>query len=87
LRRFLQKETGAADAVVALESEGGCSMLNVETKVVGKKMVITVDLSKTYGVSKSGKSEIIATTSGNVDIGDGVKLGINCYRPVSVPVA
>jgi len=59
---------------------------NVETKIVGKKMVITVDLSKTHGVSKSGKSEIIATTSGNVDVGGGVKLGLNCYKPVPVSV-
>lgn len=80
-------ETGAADAVVAPESEGECAMTNVETKVVGKNLTIVVDLSKTHGVSKSGKSEIIATTSGNVDVGGGIKLGLNCYKSVSVPVA
>jgi hypothetical protein len=80
-------ETGAADAVVAPESEGELAMKNVQTKVVGKKLVIEVDLSKSHGVSKSGKSEIVATTSGNVDIGNGVKLGLNCYKPVPAPVA
>jgi hypothetical protein len=56
---------------------------NVKTSVKGKKLSIEVDLSKRFGQSKSGKSEIIATTAGNIDIGDGVKLGLNCYVPVA----
>jgi len=58
-------------------------MTNVVTKVTGKKLVIEVDLSKRHGLSKSGKNEIIATTAGNVDVGGGIKLGLNVYtRPV-----
>jgi hypothetical protein len=56
---------------------------NVKTTVKGKKLTIEVDLGKRFGPSKSGKSEIIATTAGNVDVGNGVKLGLNCYVPIA----
>ena len=56
-------------------------MQNCEVKVVpGKSMVITIDLTKTVGPSKSGKTVIIATTSGNVPVADGVIMGLNVYR-------
>jgi hypothetical protein len=57
-------------------------MKNIETKVDGNKLVITVDLSKTFGRSKSGKTEIIATTEGNVSLKEKpeVKMGINIYK-------
>jgi hypothetical protein len=57
-------------------------MTNVETKVEGDKLTITVDLSKTVGRSKSGKSVIIATTSGSVTVDTKrgpVKVGLNVY--------
>ena len=56
-------------------------MTNIKTEVKGNTLTITIDLSKRNGLSSSGKSEIVATTSGNVSIGD-VKLGLNCYIPV-----
>jgi hypothetical protein len=58
-------------------------MENVDLKVVKNKLTITVDLSKQSGISKSGKSRVIATTSGNVTIPgtDDVKLGLNIYKP------
>jgi hypothetical protein len=54
-------------------------MVNTDIKVDGDKLIITVDLSKDYGPSKSGKTHIVATTQGNVSVGD-VKLGLNVYR-------
>ena len=58
-------------------------MKNVETKVTGDKLVITVDLSKEFGPSKSGKTVIIGSTEGNQKIatpkGD-VTIGLNVYR-------
>ena len=59
-------------------------MKNVDLKVTGNKLVITVDLSKTQGTSASGKSEIIATTGGNQDVPGqaGVKIGLNIYKKV-----
>lgn len=59
-------------------------MKNVDIKQVGKKLVITVDLSADLGFSKTGKSRIIASTEGNERInanGQGeVYLGVNVYK-------
>ncbi len=57
-------------------------MKNVELKVEHGKLVITVDLSKELGPSASGKSVIIATTEGNVDVPGitDIKIGLNVYR-------
>lgn len=45
-------------------------------------MTIKVDLNLDLGASKSGKSNIIASTDGNKQIegGDGAVAGINIYR-------
>lgn len=54
-------------------------MKNVETKIEATKLIITVDLTKTFGPSKSGKTIIVASTEGNVKIGD-VTIGLNVYK-------
>lgn len=57
-------------------------MKNVEMKVDGNILTITVDLSKEFGPSSSGKTIIIASTEGNVSV-PGVedkKVGLNVYR-------
>ena len=54
-------------------------MKNVDVKMNGKIMTITVDTSKDFGPSASGKTIIIATTGGAQDF-DGVKVGLNVYR-------
>ena len=43
-------------------------MKNVEMKVNGDILTITVDLSKEFGPSASGKTIIIASTEGNVSV-------------------
>jgi hypothetical protein len=56
-------------------------MKNVEMKVEGNILTITVDLSKEFGPSSSGKTTIVATTEGNVSIPDrDEKVGLNVYR-------
>jgi hypothetical protein len=57
-------------------------MKNVEMKVNGNKLTITVDLTKEFGKSSSGKSIIIASTEGNVDVPgmEGAKIGLNVYK-------
>lgn len=55
-------------------------MKNVDIKVDGKTLTITVDLEKEYGRSASGKSVIIASTEGNVAIEGGAIVGLNVYR-------
>ncbi len=56
---------------------------NIETKVQGDKLVITIDLTKNFGLSGSGKSLIIASTEGNISVPgrEDVKIGLNVYRP------
>ena len=57
-------------------------MDNVQIEVQGDKAVITIDLTKDFGPSKSGKTIVVATTRGNVPIpgSDTIKIGINCYK-------
>jgi len=57
-------------------------MKNMEMVVTGTTLTITVDLSKEFGESKSGKSLTIASTEGNISIpdNDDIKIGLNVYR-------
>lgn len=57
-------------------------MKNCEMKLKGNILTITVDISKEFGKSASGKSIIIASTEGNVSIPDkeDIKIGLNVYR-------
>jgi len=57
-------------------------MKNVDMKLNGDKLVITVDISKDFGPSKSGKSITIASTEGNISIPENeeIKIGLNIYR-------
>lgn len=60
-------------------------MKNIDMKIEGNQLIITVDLSKEFGLSSSGKSITIASTEGNVAVPgqEEVKVGINIYRPRS----
>jgi hypothetical protein len=57
-------------------------MKNCEMKVTGNILTITVDISKDFGKSASGKSVIIASTEGNVPIPEkeDIKIGLNIYK-------
>ena len=57
---------------------------NVEMSLEGNKLTLTIDLSRQFGISGSGKSHIIASTGGNVSVpgNEAVKIGVNVYRPV-----
>lgn len=56
-------------------------MKNVQMVVAGDVLTITVDLTKEFGPSSSGKTIIIASTEGNVAVPDrGEKIGLNVYR-------
>lgn len=58
------------------------TMKNVDMKLEGDRLVITVDLAKEFGASKSGKSITIASTEGNISVPEHeeVKIGLNVYR-------
>jgi len=57
-------------------------MQNVEMKVEGQKLVLTVDLSKSHGPSSSGKTTIVGSTQGNQLIPGhpGVFVGVNVFK-------
>ena len=61
---------------------------NITTTVVGagvrKRLIISVDLSRNLGLSRSKKSIIVGTTGGNKLVADldGVKMNVNVYIPV-----
>lgn len=57
-------------------------MKNCEMKLSGTILTITVDISKDFGKSSSGKSIIIASTEGNVSIPEKeeIKIGLNVYK-------
>ena len=55
---------------------------NVDMRIVGKKLIIEVEMDQDFGPSKSGKTRIIASTEGNISApGDeDVKIGLNLYQ-------
>lgn len=53
---------------------------NVKVEVNKNIATITVDLTKDYGMSKSGKSIQIASTLGNKELTNGIFIGLNVYR-------
>ena len=56
-------------------------MKNVEMKVEGNILTLTVDLTKEFGPSSSGKTIIIASTEGNASVPErDEKVGLNVYR-------
>jgi hypothetical protein len=57
-------------------------MKNCDMKLTGNILTITVDVSKDFGKSASGKNIIIASTEGNVSIPDkeDIKIGLNVYK-------
>jgi hypothetical protein len=54
----------------------------METK--GNLLIITVDMTKDFGPSSSGKSITVASTKGNVGVPgrEDIKVGLNVYKPV-----
>ncbi len=56
-------------------------MKNVQMSVAGNILTITVDLTKEFGPSSSGKTIIIASTEGNIAVPEREeKIGLNVYR-------
>ena len=57
-------------------------MKNIEMSVTGNILTIKVDITKTFGPSKSGKTTIIASTEGNIGVPtrEEVRVGLNIYK-------
>lgn len=56
---------------------------NLKYEIKDGVLVIGIDLSKSVGPSSTGKSMLIGTTHGIVDVGDGVQLSVNAFRKVA----
>jgi hypothetical protein len=55
---------------------------NVTAELEGNILVIRAAIDADSQTSASGKSEVVATTNGNVAVpGTDLKLGLNLYRP------
>ena len=65
-----------------MTEEQKSTMKNIEIETKGSTLLLTIDLSKSYGPSKTGKSITIATTSGNKEIVPGIYMGVNVYKKV-----
>ena len=56
-------------------------MENVEWEVKDNNLIIEIDLTKDFGLSKSGKTITIASTRGNQKIeGTDAVIGLNVYK-------
>ena len=57
-------------------------MDNVKIEVENNKAIITIDLTKDFGKSSSGKTIVVASTRGNIPIpgAETYYLGLNCYK-------
>jgi hypothetical protein len=57
-------------------------MENIHVKTDGSKLVLTIDTTVDLGRSKSGKTNLVASSQGNVKVlvgGREVYLGVNAY--------
>ena len=56
-------------------------MQNVKLEVKDNKLIIEIDLTKEFGLSKSGKTITVASTRGNQKIeGADAVIGLNVYK-------
>jgi len=53
---------------------------NVDFKVEGSKAIITVDLTKEFGPSSTGKTIIVATTGGSQQLKEKISFGLNVFK-------
>ena len=52
----------------------------VDIDETAEEIVIRIRKDSGFGPSASGKTNIVATTSGNVELDSGVIVGVNAYR-------
>jgi Fe-S cluster assembly ATPase SufC len=58
-------------------------MENIKIEVKENLMIITIDTTRELGPSRSGKTQIVATTSGNQKVttpNGEIVVGINAYK-------
>ena len=64
-----------------INTKRGEEVENVKWEVKDDKLIIEIDLTKEFGLSKSGKTITIASTRGNQKIeGTDAVIGLNVYK-------
>lgn len=63
-------------------------MENVDIRIEDEKLILTIDLRREIGISKTGRSVLIGSSAGNVTIWqDGAarveKINISCFRAIT----
>jgi hypothetical protein len=53
---------------------------NVKMETKGNLLIITIDKSKDFGPSQSGKSNMVASTGRFMDLGDGLAIMLNLIK-------
>ena len=53
---------------------------NVEMEIKGKELIVKIKTDEDQGPSKSGKTIIVGTTSGEVAVGPNLYANINVYK-------
>lgn len=77
--RRLSVAKPAASAKPAAENVGDLGK-NLQYNIEGDQLVIRINLNERHGASASGKTTIVATSSGNQKVpGTEVIIGINAY--------
>jgi hypothetical protein len=58
----------------------GPEVKGINGTMEGKLLTITIDTTQDFGPSKSGKTDVVATTQGTARLGNGLMLGLNLNR-------
>jgi hypothetical protein len=63
-------------------TKGGFLGKNIHARIKGNHLLIRVDLTKNYGASSTGKTNIVATTRGCVRVPgrDTLRYGVNVFE-------
>jgi hypothetical protein len=57
-------------------------MKNVEIEYTDDEVIVRMKRDEDLGLSSTGKSRIVATTGGNVEVDGGLYLGLNLIKPL-----
>lgn len=58
----------------------GSTAKGIVATIEGNDLVLRIGLGQDFGPSKSGKTKVVATTSGTVKLSNGMLLGVNLNR-------
>lgn len=60
-------------------------MLNIKQTIKGNKLILEIDLKERHGMTKSKKSNMIASTQGNAQVEgkEGITFGLNVYEKIT----